>query len=68
MFSDVLTFTQLMAMKKKAVGVKKNVKNKNVNHENGQRGKRWSSKYILDMAFGTENCEKMKKKKMGSLE
>lgn len=37
--SDVLTFTQLMAMKRQSE--EKMVKNKNVNHENGQRGKRW---------------------------
>lgn len=35
--SDVLTFTQLIAMKRQM----KMVRNKNVNHENGQRGKRW---------------------------
>lgn len=44
MFSDVLTFTQLMAMKK-AVEVSTHKKgscgkNKNVNHENGQRKKK----------------------------
>jgi hypothetical protein len=38
--SDVLTFTQLMAMKRQSE-MEKMVENKNVNHENGQRGKRW---------------------------